>query len=76
MIRAKGNTHSGQAPAGRSPQQPTIRHLWKIRINDGYCEYEYQLPSILGSACILDIYELVRKALHAPKRKGKRIPLE
>lgn len=46
---------------------------WKIRISDGFCEYEYLLPAERGDLCINDIYELVRKKLEARKVEPKQI---
>lgn len=54
-------------------QQKTDTHLWKIRINDGYVEYEYNLPSKNGDVSIHDIYEIVRKKLDACKCEGRII---
>jgi hypothetical protein len=54
--------------------EPAGTHLWKIRINDGYCEWEYELPATNGKACIHDIYTLAKKKLKALERDGKPVP--
>lgn len=46
---------------------------WKIRINDGFCEYEYELLAKNPNVSIHDIYKMVRRKLKAEENEGKRI---
>lgn len=51
-----------------------MKHTYTIRISDGYCCYEYSLPSD-GDWAVRDIYEIVRIALKAPPVEGVNIPI-
>lgn len=44
---------------------------WRIRIDDGYCEYEYVLRGGADDVSIHDLYELVRAKLGAEPCEGK-----
>lgn len=44
---------------------------WRIRIDDGYCEYEYVLRGGADDVSIHDLYELVRQKLGAEPCEGK-----
>ncbi len=46
-------------------------HLWKIRIDDGFCEYEYPLLATNMDVSIAQIYEHVRKLLEAKPAEGQ-----
>lgn len=50
-----------------------MKNEWKIRINDGYCEYEYKLIATNKNVSIHDIYELVRKKLKSEHSDGKYV---
>lgn len=44
-----------------------------ISIDDGFVEYEYHV--FVGSTCIDDVYDAIRRTFHARKVKGKmRLP--
>ena len=46
-------------------------HKWTIKINDGYCEYEYVLKARNEEVSIHDLYELIRAKLEADRVDGK-----
>lgn len=46
-------------------------NLWKIRIDDGYCAYDYDLRATAGDVCIHDLAEMVRERLRAPFTEGR-----
>jgi len=50
-----------------------MSHKWKIRINDGFCEYEYQLEATNPKVSIYDVYQLVRKKLKAEECEAKYV---
>lgn len=47
---------------------------WRIRISDGFCEYEYKLMAHQHNISIHKIYESVRKRLKADEVVGVHIP--
>ena len=44
---------------------------WTVKINDGYCEYEYVLKARNDEVSIHDLYELIRAKLEADKVEGR-----
>jgi hypothetical protein len=50
------------------------KQLWKVRISDGYCNYEYELEATNPNVAIYDVYQLVRKKLKAEECEAKLIP--
>ena len=50
-----------------------MSHKWKIRVNDGFCEYEYELLATNPKVSIHDIYDIVRKKLKAEHSEGKYV---
>jgi len=46
---------------------------WKIRIHDGYCEYEYTLNAKRNDWSIQEIYEVVRLMLDAESEKPTQV---
>lgn len=46
-------------------------HKWTVKINDGYCEYEYALKARNEEVSIHDLYELICAKLEADKVEGK-----
>jgi hypothetical protein len=49
------------------------KQLWKVRISDGYCNYEYELEATNPNVAIYDILKLVAKKLKAEITEGKLI---
>jgi hypothetical protein len=49
------------------------KQLWKVRISDGYCNYEYELEATNPNVSIYDILKLVAKKLKAEITEGKLI---
>jgi uncharacterized protein YdbL (DUF1318 family) len=50
-----------------------MKREWKIRIDDGYCEYEYQLLANNPKVSIHDVYQLVRNKLKAEECEAKYV---
>ena len=46
---------------------------WIIKINDGFCEYEYVLNARADDVAIYDLYELVRERLRADDVEGRLV---
>lgn len=46
-------------------------HKWTVKIDDGFCEYEYVLKARNDEVSIHDLYELIRAKLEADKVDGK-----
>lgn len=53
-----------------APQKRKPTHPWVIRINDGFCEYEYELGSRNGNMSVNDVYQAVRTLLDAEEQNG------
>jgi len=54
----------------------TLERMWRIRISNCYCEYEYELNARANDVSINDLYELVRERLRANDVHGRFIDPE
>lgn len=54
----------------------TLERMWRIRISDCYCEYEYELNARANDVSIHDLYELVRERLRANDVHGRFVDPE
>jgi hypothetical protein len=48
-------------------------YKWKVKISDGYCEYEYTYATTNGNVSIHDISEVICRKLKGLKKEGKFI---